>query len=187
HSDMYKEYNNNNKNMSRLLAIFHLYDNYDYLISVSNAINAINKKHLSKFVKNKNKLIAIENSFNSAGIIEKSCQSIHNISPDTYNFIVSNKPCKVFISISRLSPEKNIHLLIDAFSRLTGKFTESVLIIVGSGREYKRLKQQVAQLELTEKVFFTKHLNNPFPVRSEEHTSELQSRFDLVCRLLLEK
>src|SRR5699024_12677394 len=26
-----------------------------------------------------------------------------------------------------------------------------------------------------------------FPLRSEEHTSELQSRFDLVCRLLLEK
>src|SRR5437868_7857881 len=25
------------------------------------------------------------------------------------------------------------------------------------------------------------------PERSEEHTSELQSRFDLVCRLLLEK
>src|SRR5699024_2984843 len=27
----------------------------------------------------------------------------------------------------------------------------------------------------------------PFEGRSEEHTSELQSRFDLVCRLLLEK
>src|SRR5699024_12367714 len=27
----------------------------------------------------------------------------------------------------------------------------------------------------------------PVFVRSEEHTSELQSRFDLVCRLLLEK
>src|SRR5207249_9190936 len=27
----------------------------------------------------------------------------------------------------------------------------------------------------------------PCPLRSEEHTSELQSRFDLVCRLLLEK
>src|SRR5207249_11464106 len=26
-----------------------------------------------------------------------------------------------------------------------------------------------------------------FEIRSEEHTSELQSRFDLVCRLLLEK
>src|SRR5207249_10524639 len=32
--------------------------------------------------------------------------------------------------------------------------------------------------------------SGPFPrerLRSEEHTSELQSRFDLVCRLLLEK
>src|SRR5699024_12804925 len=28
---------------------------------------------------------------------------------------------------------------------------------------------------------------NVWPSRSEEHTSELQSRFDLVCRLLLEK
>src|SRR5699024_11718855 len=27
----------------------------------------------------------------------------------------------------------------------------------------------------------------PYTGRSEEHTSELQSRFDLVCRLLLEK
>src|SRR5699024_11748373 len=26
-----------------------------------------------------------------------------------------------------------------------------------------------------------------YPFRSEEHTSELQSRFDIVCRLLLEK
>src|SRR5699024_12418656 len=29
--------------------------------------------------------------------------------------------------------------------------------------------------------------SKPSPPRSEEHTSELQSRFDLVCRLLLEK
>src|SRR5699024_11629253 len=33
-----------------------------------------------------------------------------------------------------------------------------------------------------------KHLEDTVEeVRSEEHTSELQSRFDLVCRLLLEK
>src|SRR5438067_10496651 len=30
-------------------------------------------------------------------------------------------------------------------------------------------------------------MTSPSPGRSEEHTSELQSRFDLVCRLLLEK
>src|SRR5699024_12007811 len=32
-----------------------------------------------------------------------------------------------------------------------------------------------------------KRRNRVDPLRSEEHTSELQSRFDLVCRLLLEK
>src|SRR5699024_11523494 len=31
------------------------------------------------------------------------------------------------------------------------------------------------------------HYPTPVNTRSEEHTSELQSRFDLVCRLLLEK
>src|SRR5699024_11328808 len=38
--------------------------------------------------------------------------------------------------------------------------------------------------------YFHLRLNHNFSliaVRSEEHTSELQSRFDLVCRLLLEK
>src|SRR5699024_11407790 len=32
-----------------------------------------------------------------------------------------------------------------------------------------------------------KAFTNSWAMRSEEHTSELQSRFDLVCRLLLEK
>src|SRR5699024_5277749 len=35
------------------------------------------------------------------------------------------------------------------------------------------------------KDYFIKQIKNY--MRSEEHTSELQSRFDLVCRLLLEK
>src|SRR5437868_8635977 len=34
---------------------------------------------------------------------------------------------------------------------------------------------------------FGKTFNDLEAARSEEHTSELQSRFDLVCRLLLEK
>src|SRR5438067_8252218 len=33
----------------------------------------------------------------------------------------------------------------------------------------------------------TVHVRSDAEERSEEHTSELQSRFDLVCRLLLEK
>src|SRR5699024_11981228 len=35
-------------------------------------------------------------------------------------------------------------------------------------------------------IYYYCNMSSPF-ARSEEHTSELQSRFDLVCRLLLEK
>src|SRR6266496_5181752 len=50
----------------------------------------------------------------------------------------------------------------------------------GSGR------LRIAQLMLRGKTAFTARRHR-HPPRSEEHTSELQSRRDLVCRLLLEK
>src|SRR5690349_23924466 len=37
------------------------------------------------------------------------------------------------------------------------------------------------------KALYAERLFDEMPLRSEEHTSELQSRRDLVCRLLLEK
>src|SRR5437868_7787331 len=51
-------------------------------------------------------------------------------------------------------------------------------------------KLQLAALPLasiTSKLFTVVPTGKVEPLRSEEHTSELQSRFDLVCRLLLEK
>src|SRR5438067_9586642 len=42
-------------------------------------------------------------------------------------------------------------------------------------------------LRLHRAVSFRSRIPQENPWRSEEHTSELQSRFDLVCRLLLEK
>src|SRR5699024_11456036 len=50
---------------------------------------------------------------------------------------------------------------------------------------YKEEMEKYKKRILTDDTFAKKYgeLGN----RSEEHTSELQSRFDLVCRLLLEK
>src|SRR5207248_8236842 len=47
--------------------------------------------------------------------------------------------------------------------------------------------KEVMQKEAPRKMVF--HLNNEasYDNRSEEHTSELQSPYDIVCRLLLEK
>src|SRR5699024_11387046 len=47
----------------------------------------------------------------------------------------------------------------------------------------------IIQRQLSEPKIVSKSIGLPplVTLRSEEHTSELQSRFDLVCRLLLEK
>src|SRR5207249_1685826 len=45
----------------------------------------------------------------------------------------------------------------------------------------------VSELDSRQAVMMVALMMLSLPKRSEEHTSELQSRFDLVCRLLLEK
>src|SRR5699024_11424298 len=47
-----------------------------------------------------------------------------------------------------------------------------------------KVMKKLLKLLLTSLIFSTASFG---AARSEEHTSELQSRFDLVCRLLLEK
>src|SRR5699024_12772435 len=68
-------------------------------------------------------------------------------------------------------------------------------IILGKGSAYARSEAEVRELVTKTGIPFlpmsmTKGVvpdDSPSSARSEEHTSELQSRFDLVCRLLLEK
>src|SRR5207249_638085 len=60
-------------------------------------------------------------------------------------------------------------------------------------RDSRHYRGQVAPAVLGEELVLSKRPSSIIrkkrikPIRSEEHTSELQSRFDLVCRLLLEK
>src|SRR5699024_11484598 len=53
------------------------------------------------------------------------------------------------------------------------------LMSTDMAREYKKLSKEHGQVK--------EKYSGLVERRSEEHTSELQSRFDLVCRLLLEK
>src|SRR5699024_11706829 len=61
-------------------------------------------------------------------------------------------------------------------------FLEQIIDREGLVWMHCRFNRQILPLS-TEQIT---HCPGSMPVRSEEHTSELQSRFDLVCRLLLE-
>src|SRR5699024_12125285 len=95
-------------------------------------------------------------------------------------------------AIIRKAEESNLNfneLLVEDFQSITGKGVKATvnntLYYVGSPNLFTELhsdidiqkEQEIAQLQEQGKTV----------MRSEEHTSELQSRFDLVCRLLLEK
>src|SRR5437868_12412389 len=69
-------------------------------------------------------------------------------------------------------------LPIFGFTRCEAELTEqSCLLVTSNSGDGQPVWKKVESGSCTEVDF----------LRSEEHTSELQSRFDLVCRLLLEK
>src|SRR5687768_17648138 len=82
------------------------------------------------------------------------------------------------------------HLVLLAVARL-GANAYGVPIIdeleQQTGRRVSRASVYVALKRLEKKELIVSMLGDPTPERSEEHTSELQSRLHLVCRLLLEK
>src|SRR5207249_10877765 len=74
-------------------------------------------------------------------------------------------------------------------------FQLHLLELAGAEGEVARINfvaKRFPDLGDAERQFLARHFEDIFELnedclRSEEHTSELQSRFDLVCRLLLEK
>src|SRR5699024_12877203 len=62
---------------------------------------------------------------------------------------------------------------------------EEDALVVGVTRTHEEKSPMSPPASPPARLWQARPMNDPMP-RSEEHTSELQSRFDLVCRLLLE-
>src|SRR5699024_11839988 len=72
---------------------------------------------------------------------------------------------------------------IDVIDELTSEDATFDFIFIDAAKaQYKKYFEAVQALTNNHAVIICDNI-----LRSEEHTSELQSRFDLVCRLLLEK
>src|SRR5699024_11790289 len=89
---------------------------------------------------------------------------------------------------------KSLGLTHREITDATGCGRNTVTRTLARAREQKLSWQQaqsMSQQEVSKRLFPTEQKNPVYKMpdyeRSEEHTSELQSRFDLVCRLLLEK
>ena len=121
---------------------------------------------VSKFVKNdlkKNwnfdvsKLITIYNP----AINEDEIKLLSSkFNPFINNF--KKKNFNVILSIGRLTKQKNYHLLIDSFYKVSKKIDNIILIILGVGELKNELYNLVKQKKLVDKVYFLGFQQNPY-------------------------
>lgn len=185
HSDMYEEWKTKD-GMSRLGAIFKGYENYDYLVSVSHACHEQNNRKLAAFIQGKSKSVAVPNSFNGDRVIELAQHDLAEISSSTSAFLKYNKKSTIFITISRLSPEKNLSTLLQAFKKIKEAQQDALLIIVGDGIERKKLEQEAGDLALTDSVCFAGFMDNPYPLLLASDCLVFPSKYEGQGLVLLE-
>src|SRR5699024_11568904 len=91
---------------------------------------------------------------------------------------------EVIANLSTASTESvttRIENLIEHFASHEDESNRVREIVASIIKTRKHYSDEITSEEIFDWIFW------PTVLRSEEHTSELQSRFDLVCRLLLEK
>src|SRR5206468_12502006 len=97
-------------------------------------------------------------------------------------------PRPLFALLSSLGPHRDLHSFPTRRSSDLGHHppdvAEEVAHLAGRGALAVDLQHRAA---LRSRLVYQTAFAQGRSVRSEEHTSELQSRSDLVCRLLLEK
>src|SRR5207249_7997507 len=102
--------------------------------------------------------------------------------PHTFFFFSFNDPA---------TPEISTLSLHDALPIFTIHYPEHSLVNRHNRAMAAQMLASAARFGITGKAMLTGRKDDVREARkrrrSEEHTSELQSRFDLVCRLLLEK
>lgn len=77
---------------------------------------------------------------------------------------------KKIVSVGRLTEQKNMELLINAFSKIYKEFPEYSLTIYGEGDKRIDLEERIKELQLTEKVFLPGITNN---IKSEIYDASL--------------
>ncbi len=69
------------------------------------------------------------------------------------------KADKIIIFVGRLEKEKNLLMLVDAFSKIKRKIANAKLMLVGRGRQEHKLREKIRELKL-EDVIFTDEVGN---------------------------
>lgn len=182
HSDMKAEFDNENRTHAYLGAVFGAYKLYDKVVSVSSAIKSVNEQELAPFYGAAH-CVAVPNTIDFKRVVSSAQESLEAICPE---LACVPSDTVVFVSVSRLSHEKNISSLIPAFSQLVQQGRKAVLVVAGDGDERDALSECAVLWGVEGKVIFTGNLDNPYPVMKRADCLVFPSLYEGQGLVLLE-
>lgn len=165
-----------------LRAVLEQYPRFDSLISVSDSVHESNSCLLPNLVDVRAKrFMAVPNLIDVGRIKELSEQPIADglqrwISPNRFTFI----------NCARLSPEKGQIKLIESLRKLIDQGYDAELVIVGQGPLKDALRIHCNRLGLSDRVYFTGYLANPFPAVVSADAFVLSSDYEGQGLVILE-
>lgn len=180
HSDMMSEYSNTQKhelNNTRVNidAIVSNYDYFDKVVSATKIVSEINRDNLATkdtydkftYVTNlldEDRFESLKND--SSWHIENDTFHITNLKTESGVENVTRFPLKKdtvkFVTMGRCMPEKNHENIIKAIKRLNDEGVNASLYIIGEGPLREQLQGKAKELGITNKVFLTGVMQNPF-------------------------
>ena len=204
HNDMAAEVHRTVGGRRRMLhslpAVFSLYSRYDDLVSVSRELAVANADRLSEpYDVPRERFVSARNVIDDKGVLAKLTQPVAGAAefvdqewgtvtlPEWAAELSSARSdTRWFVTVGRLSPEKNHARLIEAFAIVHAARPATRLLIVGDGPLRQELQEQVASLHLTDAIFLTGSLANPFPAMAAADCFVLSSNYEGQPMVLLE-
>ncbi len=137
------------KQIKYFIREFRIYKNSNKIIAAGGIVDST----LSKFPYNKylesSKIVLIENGIDT----EEFCPSIENRKELREKYYI-DQTIPLVVSVARLIKQKGVEQAIHAFRKLLTKTNNAHFLIVGDGREKKRLESLVDKLNLSANVTF---------------------------------
>lgn len=161
-----------------LAGVFTAYSRFDHLVSVSPALRDINAEKLQRWAAPE-KFVSARNTIDAGRILARARK-------ETPAGLLEEGEGFRFVTVGRLSPEKNHARLIEAFARVHREHPESSLVIVGDGPLRPQVQALLDRLGLHGMVSLVGLQPNPWAIMSRCQAFVLSSDYEGQPMVILE-
>ncbi|MEM6752564.1 MAG: glycosyltransferase family 4 protein [Cyanobacteria bacterium P01_C01_bin.38] len=93
---------------------------------------------------------------------------------------------KLLVAMGRLTHQKGFDILLSAFHKISDKYQQWQLVILGEGELRSALEKQIEELGLTNRVMLPGVIKNPFPLLKQSEIFVLSSRYEGFGNVIIE-